>query len=143
MKKRWKRDVLSGKSKKITVFVYGTLTSVNGNYMREMDAEGPYPGVLHGYYLYQVTPFYPGVVPGEGGRVWGELYYVNPEVLKKLDDYEDVPHLYLRKEVEVELLDGRKIRAWCYIWNGPPQGRRIPWEEMPWRSPTLGGEKRG
>ncbi|MGB9859945.1 MAG: gamma-glutamylcyclotransferase family protein [Moorellaceae bacterium] len=126
-------NISSGNNRIIPVFVYGTLTSMNSRYLRRIGAVGPYTAILHGYSLYQVAPSYPGLCPGEGGKVRGEVYYVAEEDLRKLDRYEDVPREYERKKVEVELADGRKIQAWCYVWNGPPQGRQIPWEEMPWK----------
>ncbi|MGB9782610.1 MAG: gamma-glutamylcyclotransferase family protein [Moorellaceae bacterium] len=118
---------------RIPVFVYGTLMSINSNHMRHLGADGPYPGVLEGYRMYQVDPSFPGIVPAGGGKVLGELYYVSPDALRTLDRYEGVPRLYRREEAEVRLCCGGSVRAWCYVWNGPPGGREIAFSEMPWR----------
>lgn len=121
------------KKGKIAVFVYGTLMGINSGHMRRLGADGPYVGALEGYRMYQVDASFPGIVPAEGGKVLGELYYVAPDVLRRLDRYEGVPHLYRREEVEVRLYCGGTVRAWCYIWNGSPRGREVPFGEMPWR----------
>jgi len=37
--------------------------------------------------LYKVNEFYPGYVPGEG-KVWGDVYLFNTELLTQMDEYE-------------------------------------------------------
>src|SRR5208337_3763708 len=71
---------------------------------------------------------YPGArVPGAepGQRVRGELYRLcDPKLaLKILDKYEEFSpresnkSLFVRKLVSVTLEDGRKKRAWAYLYN--------------------------
>lgn len=36
--------------------------------------------------------------------------------MKKIDEFEDEGEFYKRKEVEVILDDGRKIKVWVYIY---------------------------
>jgi gamma-glutamylcyclotransferase (GGCT)/AIG2-like uncharacterized protein YtfP len=81
---------------------------------------------------------YPGarVVGAESGRrVSGELYRLrDPELaLKTLDEYEEFSplkpnkSLFIRKLVSVTLEDGRKKRAWAYLYNrGIANARLIP-----------------
>lgn len=54
---------------------------------------------------------YPAMVKGSGGVVWGELYRVPAERLPALDEFEGVPFLYQRHEIE--LADGS--RAFAYL----------------------------
>lgn len=55
------------------------------------------------------------IVKSKNGKVWGGLYEINETCLKKLDEYEDYPHAYNRKEVEVFTEDGKKFVAWVYL----------------------------
>lgn len=54
---------------------------------------------------------YPAMVKGSEGFVEGELYRVPVERLPALDEFEDVPFLYQRQEIE--LADGS--RAFAYL----------------------------
>lgn len=125
--------VLTPKQEKTPIFVYGTLMSIHSNRMQRLGGDGPYLGVLHGYAMYQVAPEFPGVVPEPGGKVMGEVFYVPRQAFVTLDRYEGVPDLYRREEANVEMAGGGTVRAWVYIWNGKPEGRKIPFSEQPWR----------
>jgi gamma-glutamylaminecyclotransferase len=73
---------------------------------------------------------YPALVEGGRTAVSGELYEVDDAVLVVLDDYEDVPHMYERRSVEIggqtafvyllrpELADGVPIIA-SGDWRAP------------------------
>lgn len=118
------------------VFVYGTLLSQNSRMMeaRFGAVSPPVPARLEGYALYRVTPDYPGVVPEPGGVVLGEVWDVPERALAALDYYEGVgAGLYRREEAEAGLDGGRRERAFVYVWNREPRGRRVPPEEQPWR----------
>jgi len=74
-----------------------------------------------------------GVKPGQ--RVSGELYRLRaPELaLKTLDEYEQFfplrpnKSLFVREVLPVTLDDGRKKRAWAYLYNrGIASARLIP-----------------
>src|SRR5208337_285487 len=74
-----------------------------------------------------------GAEPGQ--RVSGELYRLrDPKLaLKTLDEYEEFSplkpnkSLFIRKLVSVTLEDGRKKRAWAYLYNrGIANARLIP-----------------
>ena len=57
--------------------------------------------------------WYPGLVPGRGGRVAGELWRLeNPGLLAKLDQYEG--EAYARETWSVTAEDGRGVTAWTY-----------------------------
>jgi gamma-glutamylaminecyclotransferase len=47
--------------------------------------------------------------------VKGELYKVDEEILKKLDDLEGHPNVYHREPIDVYTEDGKKIMAWAYL----------------------------
>jgi gamma-glutamylcyclotransferase (GGCT)/AIG2-like uncharacterized protein YtfP len=106
------------------LFVYGTL---------RFGFDGPMAlwlrGVAHimgqGHiagHLYRVAD-YPGFVPGEEGRVTGDLFALPDSVtiLTRLDGYEQCsdqwprPHEYRREQVVVTTLDG-PVEAWTYIY---------------------------
>jgi gamma-glutamylcyclotransferase (GGCT)/AIG2-like uncharacterized protein YtfP len=83
---------------------------------------GDYPGARD----YQAEP---------GQRVQGELYRLRDAdlALKMLDKYEDFSpskprrSLFIRKSVTVTLEDGKKKRAWAYIYNrGVARAKLIP-----------------
>ncbi|WP_338835945.1 gamma-glutamylcyclotransferase family protein [Neomoorella thermoacetica] len=121
------------KQEKIPIFVYGTLMSIHSNRMLSLGGNGPYLGVLRGYAMYQVAPDFPGIVPEPGGKVMGEVFYIPQQAFASLDRYEGVPDLYRREEANVEMAGGGTVRAWVYIWNGKPEGQKIPFNEQPWR----------
>ncbi len=101
---------------KFYIFVYGTLKRGKRANSLLSDAKFIGSGTVSGYEMYMVSD-YPGVVRGEG-RVKGEVYEVDGETLKRLDEYEGVPILYERIEEAVELEDGRKVRAYLYLYKG-------------------------
>lgn len=95
------------------VFVYGSLKrgqkhhdQMNGARYIGL-AEVPY----HRLVLYEGS--YPALTPAPGSpeAVSGELYEVSNEHLKRLDAFEEAPHLYQR--ASVSLADGTK--AWAYV----------------------------
>ena len=120
------------------LFVYGTLRRDAGHPSHGLLAQG---AQLIGLArmtgrLYEVAD-YPGAVfsAGEGEQVVGELYrLLEPEVvLPALDDYEEAgevypqPREYRREWTTVEMENGIKVEAWCYLYNRPTAGlRRIP-----------------
>ena len=96
------------------------------DWQRRLAAEFVAEGTIRGN-LFDLGD-YPGarVVAAEPGqRVSGELYRLrNPEhALKILDEYEEFSplkankSLFVRKLVSVILEDGRKKRAWAYLYN--------------------------
>jgi gamma-glutamylcyclotransferase (GGCT)/AIG2-like uncharacterized protein YtfP len=116
------------------VFVYGTL--MKGFPLHHRLRNGMYLGqaTLEGYEMYAVGGGgYPAIVPGTG-TVHGELYEVDEGTLYSLDLVEGEGYLFRKEWVEVVKEDGRKTRAWVYVYLRPLTGenRRIPsgdWKE--------------
>ncbi|MFQ5532396.1 MAG: gamma-glutamylcyclotransferase family protein [Candidatus Methylomirabilales bacterium] len=57
--------------------------------------------------------------PVNGGVVEGVLWEIGEADLKELDDYEGYPKVYVRKNIDVETLDGRKMQAFAYFMVRP------------------------
>ncbi|MCS6989029.1 MAG: gamma-glutamylcyclotransferase [Chloroherpetonaceae bacterium] len=102
------------------LFVYGTLRkgARGGRFMIER-SEHVGEGKIEAK-LYQVS-WYPAAIRATGSYVVGDVFRLrNPEeTLKRLDEYEDAPNLYVREEIKVEMNDGRKLKAWVYLFNQP------------------------
>lgn len=65
------------------------------------------------YHLYRIGTF-PGMVVGdETGGVTGELFEVDDRCLKGLDQYEGVPYLFRREEIDLSC----GVKAWAYLYN--------------------------
>lgn len=108
----------------IPVFVYGSLMlpDVLRDVLHiEPDSEliPQYEcAILKEYSRYKVVgAIFPAIVPRPEGCVWGRLIHLRaPSQAAALDDMERV--LYRRKEVEVQTTDGRRHRAYAYVWKG-------------------------
>jgi len=59
--------------------------------------------------------------------VWGGLYEISDRDLERLDDYEEYPSSYQRKEIEVEDEEGNAFRALCYLREGRKE-EKPSWE---------------
>ncbi|XP_034404268.1 gamma-glutamylaminecyclotransferase-like [Cyclopterus lumpus] len=107
------------------VFVYGTLKKGQPNYHRMFEgANGKaaflasartaqrYPLVIAGEHN---IPFLLNL-PGQGHRVHGEIYEVDDKMLRFLDDFEQVPDLYQRTRVTLEVKE----------WAGQAAGEARP-----------------
>ncbi|XP_042369218.1 gamma-glutamylaminecyclotransferase B-like [Plectropomus leopardus] len=94
------------------VFVYGTLKKGQPNHYRMFESTNgkaeflasarttqKYPLVIAGTHN---LPFLLNI-PGKGHSVRGEIYRVDDKMLKFLDEFETVPSMYQRTEVEVEV----------------------------------------
>ncbi len=107
---------------KFYVFVYGTLKRGKRAHSLLSWAKFVGEGTVSGYEMYIVRD-YPGIVRGEG-KVRGEVYEVDEETLKKLDEYEGVPFYYERVEETTELDSGERVRAYLYLYKGSVKGLR-------------------
>ncbi|XP_041834159.1 gamma-glutamylaminecyclotransferase B-like [Melanotaenia boesemani] len=107
------------------VFVYGTLKKGQPNYSRLFESRNgkaeflasafttqKYPLVIAGKFN---IPFLLNL-PGQGHRVHGEIYKVDDQMLKFLDDFESVPTMYQRTMVELEVKE----------WMGKTDGEEKP-----------------
>ncbi len=95
------------------VFVYGTLKKGFKLHHHLENAKFLGEGFIWGYDLYNVG-WYPAAIKGTG-KIFGELYEMDDETLKLLDQVEDEGFLYKRIEDEVFLKD-KKIKAFVYIY---------------------------
>ena len=104
------------------IFVYGTLLPGLCRHDAMQGSRSLGKGTIAGL-LYNLGP-YPAVVHGDG-KVWGEVFEVDDEVLAKLDGieafYPQAPadkSEYIREEVVVHLSKAdTTISAWFYRFN--------------------------
>ena len=96
------------------IFVYGTLKKGERAHSYLEKAYYIGEGEIEGFCLYDLGE-YPGIKRCNG-KVKGEVYLVDENTLKILDEYEGKD--YKRIEVEVKMKNGRKIKAWCYEYLG-------------------------
>ncbi|XP_053207397.1 gamma-glutamylaminecyclotransferase C-like [Panonychus citri] len=112
------------------VFVYGTLKKGEPNHhvlyngkhgFAQFVSKGltvnPYPLIIYSRYN---IPFLLDK-PGMGKRVYGEIYAVDDSVLADLDDLEDHPDFYQRKQIDIELISNNgesnePIKIWTYLF---------------------------
>lgn len=104
---------------KTRVFVYGTLlrgepnhrTLVGSNFVGEAQTHPEFTMVDCGYY--------PAILDGGSTVIFGEVYEVSKEILKRLDHLEGVPTLYKRRtivladrtEAEVYILNSHRLET--------------------------------
>ncbi|KAK0418113.1 hypothetical protein QR680_013376 [Steinernema hermaphroditum] len=107
-----------------TIFVYGTLKRGEPNEEVLTDT-----GTGQFELLGKATtlPKYPLVVaskynipfclkePGKGHRIVGEVYNIDADKLKALDELEAHPTFYCREIIEVEMASGEVKEAWIYL----------------------------
>ena len=48
---------------------------------------------------------------------WVEIYSIDEEILKKLDEYEEKGDLYIRKKTKVLTADNEELKVWFYEYN--------------------------
>lgn len=110
------------------LFIYGTLLPAFNNPMSEWLNQNTEPiaeGFMYGM-LYKVSD-YPGAIyiPTGVTKVYGLILKMEnaEEILKKLDDYEEVNHErteegeYIRQKVTIYGFDGFKRQCWVYLFN--------------------------
>ncbi|RAL26702.1 gamma-glutamylcyclotransferase family protein [Thermoflavimicrobium daqui] len=72
--------------------------------------------------LYDTRQGYPGLTPGNG-HVIGEIYHINKQILKRVDQLEDYygpqdpRNLYERNELYVNTKEYGKIRSFVYTYK--------------------------
>jgi len=99
-------------------FAYGHNTNDAEMRKRLPDAVKVGRGVLRGYRL--VMHKYASIEPCEGSMM-GVVWDLTPNELKELDFYEEVPFVYKRKKVKIEV-DGEEKTAVVYIMTTPLKG---------------------
>lgn len=121
-------------------FFYGTLQSACGTPLSreirqsmELLGRGSIGGTLYPVELPRGA--YPVLVDGEGrvsGECWRMTKAFTPDHLNRLDAYEgylpgdETGSLYLRVVRPVQLVGGRQVPAFCYLYNRPvPAGAEV------------------
>jgi len=115
------------------VFCYGTLMRGKSNHRLVAHARQIVDGRLSGARLYDLPYGYPAILLGDDGIVHGELYIFDnlESALSSVDRLEgykpDNPYasLFIRKNVNIQLADGRYCSAYTYV-AGPSLVQRIP-----------------
>lgn len=97
-----------------TLFVYGTLKRGYRNHQLLEKSSYMGKGTISGYDLYDLGSF-PAIIRGTG-EVYGELYEIDTETMKKVDWLESEGSLYIKMPVNVSQ-DGKMIIAITYIFN--------------------------
>ena len=98
------------------VFVYGTLKQ--GFYNHGVLAGATYIGtdIVTGYSLVDLGA-YPGAVEDNEGAIIGEVYYINPEILERLDILEGEGTLYKRIFVNGEIQENMEMYVYNNSWG--------------------------
>ncbi|VTR93000.1 Putative uncharacterized protein OS=Vibrio mimicus MB451 GN=VII_001324 PE=4 SV=1: AIG2 [Gemmata massiliana] len=108
---------------KTLLFVYGTLKRGGRNYPRIAHQEFIAEVVTAARYRVIDLGPYPGLICDaiNGFAVHGELFAVDARGLAELDEFEDVPNLFVRDRVEIPGYEP----VWAYYTNVPaPAGAR-------------------
>lgn len=107
------------------VFVYGTLKKGQPNYYRMFDSANGKTEFLASAYTIQKYPLVIASknnipfllnIPGQGHQIQGEIYKVDEQMLKFLDDFEGIPTMYQRTLIKMEVKE----------WVGPTEGEEKP-----------------
>jgi len=115
------------------LFVYGSLLSHNSHHHLLEGNRFIGNAILEDYALYKIA-WYPGIIPKKGAKVLGEVYEIDKNTLKIIDEFEDEGELYQRKKVKITLENKQKLEAWTYIYlHEVKEENYIPFEEQPWR----------
>ena len=98
------------------VFTYGTLMTDQPNNFLLDDAKNMGRATLIGSYEMVNCGWFPGVYDvADGGNVFGELYRIDDEILKRLDRLEGEGVLYRRVMRRVVTANGCTATAWVYL----------------------------
>jgi gamma-glutamylcyclotransferase (GGCT)/AIG2-like uncharacterized protein YtfP len=90
-----------GGSSLMLIFVYGTLRSGESNHAQLRGAR--FVGIAHTEQRYELVNVrgYPALFEDGSVGVSGELYEVDDALLRRLDEFEEVPEVYQRKSVSL------------------------------------------
>lgn len=110
--------------KKTNIFVYGTLMKGQSNH-RAFLKDGCFigNGMIEEYDMYDLG-YFPGIVSGTG-KVYGEVYSVTPEELKRIDRLEGEGSLYKKEKTTVRMADKSEISAFVYVYLNNVDGCKL------------------
>ena len=106
--------------KNFLIFVYGTLKKGYRNHFYLENALYEGTAVLKDYEMFDLGT-YPGIRTHQGSMVEGELYIVDEEMKKHIDELEEEGSLYRCVKVEV-LKNNQKVEAYVYEYLLPFEG---------------------
>ena len=107
-----------------SIFVYGTLMSpftANKKFLSNSSFGGNFH--LKNFAIYDLGS-YPAIKPELNKITYGEVWFVDNETLKTLDNYENEGYLYKREHVTVESSHG-KLNCQAYVYIDKPYGTRV------------------
>jgi gamma-glutamylcyclotransferase (GGCT)/AIG2-like uncharacterized protein YtfP len=90
------------------LFVYGVFRDIGKTLLK--DAKFCGKTYITGS-MYQVNDFYPGFIRKGNGKVWGDVYLVNPEIFPELDDFEGPEY------IRTKIITSNDIECWIYEWK--------------------------
>lgn len=98
------------------LFVYGTLKKgFTGNLLLE-DSEFIGEAITYLDYTLYDSGFYPMLIDKPTAPVVGELYWIKPDMVSQVDEYEGCPDLYKRFNIPV-LVGDEVICAYAYFYQ--------------------------
>jgi gamma-glutamylcyclotransferase (GGCT)/AIG2-like uncharacterized protein YtfP len=102
------------------VFVYGTLlTGLENNfYLKQSKLIGKGFSIEKYHMTARYIPFVTNDNHENSNYIYGEVWEVPDEELRKIDQLEGHPYMYERKQIDVRLDDGSVLKCWIYFYNG-------------------------
>lgn len=97
------------------IFAYGTL--LNADIQQQLFGRklaAGLPAVLNNFRKYTHEK-YPYIVPSEGWSVEGRILSVTAAELEIADRWEEVPEVYQRKRVRVDIKKNKFAHTWVYV----------------------------
>lgn len=104
------------------VFTYGTLLKGERNHHLINDEDFVSEGYVLGFKMFNLGT-YPGITAGDG-KVLGELYLVDDNLLAQMDELEEEGSLYIRKKVIV-YTSSKEYEAFIYVYNLEPSDKYL------------------
>jgi len=122
----------------VRLFVYGTLKRGFSNQERLRGATFEREASTAAGHALHSAGAYPALARTGAGVVHGEVYWLSPEHLAEIDEFEGCPHLYQRGEIALE--DGTRAAAYLVSGERASTYPLIPggiWTEAADRGPIL------
>lgn len=103
------------------LFVYGTLKAGLSNHFRMGGSRLVGPATTLPLYRMYNLGWHPGIVHvGQGVSIEGEIYAVPPDTLAALDEFEGVPHAFLRLPIALQHVTD-EVHAYFFNGEVPPE----------------------
>jgi gamma-glutamylaminecyclotransferase len=118
----------------VLLFVYGTLLRGEPNHPQLSEASFVRSSRTQPRYELVDLGGYPALLEDGSTAISGEVYDVDPELLTRLDEFEEVPELYERRPIH--LVDGA-VDAYVMARDRAIGASKI--KDGSWRPPRLSG----